>query len=51
VLIAGEIITIRVVKHWSRMSREVLGSPSLKILKIRLDGAPSTDGAVGVPVH
>ena len=27
------------------------GAPSLQTAKVRLDGAVSTDGAVGVPVH
>jgi len=28
-----------VVRHWHRMSREAVGAPSLKALKVRLDGA------------
>ena len=42
---------IRVVRHWHRLPREVMGVPSLQMPKARLDGALSTDGAVGVPVH
>ena len=41
--------TVRVVKHWRRLPREVVDAPSLQILRVRLDGALSTDGAVGVP--
>jgi len=33
---------IRVVKHWHRLSREVVGAPFLETLKIRLAGALST---------
>jgi len=43
--------TIRVVRHWHRLPREVMDAPFLEPLKVRLDGALSTDGAVGVPAH
>jgi len=33
--------TVRVVKHWNRMPREVLESPSLEIIKTQLDIALS----------
>ncbi|KFO09780.1 hypothetical protein N312_06715, partial [Balearica regulorum gibbericeps] len=31
--------TVRVVKHWNRLPREVVDAPSMKTLKVRLDGA------------
>ena len=41
---------IKVVRHWHTLPREVVDVPSLEAPKVRLDGALSTDGAVGFPV-
>jgi len=39
--IRKKFFTIRVVKHWHRLSREVAEAPSLETFKARLDGALS----------
>ncbi|KFW68012.1 hypothetical protein AS28_04549, partial [Pygoscelis adeliae] len=33
--------TMRVVKHWHRLPRELVDAPSLETFKVRLDGALS----------
>jgi len=35
--IRKNFLTVRVTKHWNKFPREVVESPSLKILKTRLD--------------
>ena len=39
--IRNQFFTVRVVKHWNRLSREAVATPSLEVLKARLDGALS----------
>jgi len=39
--IGKKFFTMRVVKHWHRLPREVADAPSLETLKVRLHGALS----------
>ncbi|KFM10537.1 hypothetical protein AS27_08584, partial [Aptenodytes forsteri] len=39
--IRRKFFTLRVVKHWKRLPREVVDAPSLEAFQIRLDGALS----------
>ncbi|KFW69785.1 hypothetical protein AS28_02469, partial [Pygoscelis adeliae] len=39
--IRKKLFTLRVVKHWHRLPREVVDAPSLETFKARLDGALS----------
>ncbi|KFP11567.1 hypothetical protein Z169_08567, partial [Egretta garzetta] len=37
-----KFFTVRVMKHWHRLPREVVEAPSLETFKARLDGALSS---------
>ncbi|KFV15280.1 hypothetical protein N340_02120, partial [Tauraco erythrolophus] len=37
--IRKKFFTIKVVKHWDRLPREVVDAPSLEVFKARLDEA------------
>jgi len=39
--IRKKFFTLRVVRHWHRLPREVADAPSLEVFKARLDGALS----------
>ena len=37
--IRKKFFTVRAVRHWSRLPKEVANAPSLAVFKARLDGA------------
>ncbi|KFQ74111.1 hypothetical protein N337_08446, partial [Phoenicopterus ruber ruber] len=39
--IRKQLFSLRVVRHWHRLPREVVDAPSLEVFKARLDGALS----------
>jgi len=39
--IRKKFFPMRVVKHWTRLTREVVAAPSLAVFEARLDGALS----------
>lgn len=43
------LFTVQVVRHWNRMARESLDTPSLAVFKVRLEGALSNLAEWKVP--
>ena len=37
--VRGKFFTLREVRCWNRLPREVMNAPSLEVLKARLDGS------------
>ena len=40
-MLRRNFFAVKVVRHWNRLSSEVVDAPSLEALKARLDGALS----------